>query len=164
MREDHFIGHLFNPANLRALELKCTCRTKWSHELLLWLHSDLCCTVIQEYHIKPNHSYKAMLSPRLWAGTSVLIKGIQDPFKRLSGLWVEVTVNCFAGVVKIFALSSWIKHVTYASRHIPLFSSCSTQPVIYGRTVACRGVGFNEIQGRTSGKPISSNSQLGPVW
>lgn len=31
--------------------------------------------------------------------------------------------------------------------------------VIYGRTVACRGVGFNEIQGRTSGNPINLESQ-----
>ncbi|CAB1417643.1 unnamed protein product [Pleuronectes platessa] len=64
-------------------------RTKSSRELLLTLHSDSRRTVIQEYHIKPNHSHEALPSPRLRAGASGLIKGIRSPFKRLCGLEVE---------------------------------------------------------------------------
>lgn len=85
-RVQHFVRHLFNLTALRQMQPKLACRTEWSHELLLTLRSDLWWTVIQEYHIKPNQSCKALLSPRLWAGPSELIKGKLKAFKRLRGL------------------------------------------------------------------------------
>lgn len=151
--------HLFNLTHLRWLELKLTYRAEWSRELLQTLHSDLWWTVVQEHHIKPNKSYKVLLSLWLWAGDSEHIKGILAPFKRLCGLEVKVTANCFACVLKIFAVSSWIRHGTYASHPLILLMQHASLWFMAGQ-LPYKGVGFNQVQGGTSGKPISFQLSL----